>query len=70
MASNAVAPGDAAPASAVPQALRDPWPRPVTLAGSTALVYLPQINSWQGRESVEFMISDAAHAAEEGREAA
>ena len=29
-----------------------------------------KINSWQGRESVEFMISDAAHAAEEGREAA
>lgn len=29
-----------------------------------------KINSWQGRESVEFMISDAAHAAEERREVA
>ncbi len=39
-----------APASTVPEALRDPWPRPVTLAGATALVYLPQINSWQGNQ--------------------
>lgn len=29
-----------------------------------------KINNWQGRESVEFMISDAAHAAEERREVA
>ncbi|MBO3714563.1 MAG: hypothetical protein J5X23_06195 [Candidatus Accumulibacter sp.] len=34
----------------MPEALRDPWPRPVTLAGATALVYLPQINSWQGNQ--------------------
>jgi single-stranded-DNA-specific exonuclease len=29
-----------------------------------------KINAWQGRENVEFMISDGAHAAEEGRRAA
>jgi hypothetical protein len=29
-----------------------------------------KINNWQGRENVEFMISDAAHAAEEGQRAA
>lgn len=29
-----------------------------------------KINNWQGRENVEFMISDGAHAAEEGQRAA
>ncbi|HEU4838286.1 MAG TPA: single-stranded-DNA-specific exonuclease RecJ [Micavibrio sp.] len=29
-----------------------------------------KINNWQGRENVEFMISDAAHAAEEGQRVA
>ncbi len=30
------------------QALADPWPRQLTLANASALVYLPQVESWQG----------------------
>jgi hypothetical protein len=35
----------AAPRPPVP---RDPWPRDVTLASADALIYQPQIDSWQG----------------------
>ncbi|WP_300339347.1 hypothetical protein [Accumulibacter sp.] len=41
-------PDSAVQPPAAPQPPRDPWPRQVDLAGATALVYLPQVNSWQG----------------------
>ena len=31
-----------------PQVVGDQWPRQVTLADGTALIYLPQVNSWEG----------------------
>ena len=31
-----------------PQVIGDQWPRQVTLADGTALIYLPQVNSWEG----------------------
>lgn len=39
---------DAAQAPATSQVDSDPWPRQVNIADGTALVYLPQINSWEG----------------------
>lgn len=36
--------------SANTQALADPWPRQVTLANASALIYLPQVEGWQGNQ--------------------
>jgi hypothetical protein len=43
----ATADGAVADAAGQPP-LADPWPRKVALAGTTALVYLPQVDGWQG----------------------
>ncbi|MBO3707828.1 MAG: hypothetical protein J5X21_15715 [Candidatus Accumulibacter sp.] len=43
----ATADGAVADAAGQPP-LADPWPRQVALAGTTALVYLPQVDGWQG----------------------
>ena len=40
-------------ARAAPPAPADPWPRTVKLDGATALVYQPQVDSWQGN-AIEF----------------
>ncbi|MCB1967807.1 MAG: hypothetical protein KDI64_17695 [Candidatus Accumulibacter sp.] len=40
--------GDAAQPPAPPATASDGWPRQAALAGATALVYLPQVNSWHG----------------------
>jgi hypothetical protein len=41
--------GSAAPvAMQAPAAPADPWPRDVTLTGADALIYQPQVESWQG----------------------
>jgi hypothetical protein len=41
--------GSGAPiAPAAPAAPADPWPRDVTLTGADALIYQPQVESWQG----------------------
>ncbi|MCM8594312.1 hypothetical protein [Accumulibacter sp.] len=37
-----------APGQPPSQSLADPWPRQVKLSGATALIYLPQVDSWQG----------------------
>jgi hypothetical protein len=41
-------PGDAAQPPAAPQAGSDGWPRQAEIAAGTALIYLPQVDSWQG----------------------
>ena len=42
------APGAATPAPATPPTGSDGWPRQAEIAGATALVYLPQVDNWQG----------------------
>src|SRR5262245_60558793 len=49
LAENARAQGRAA-ATPAPS---DPWPRPVKLDGASALIYQPQVDSWQGN-TIEF----------------
>jgi hypothetical protein len=38
----------AAQAGAAPQVIGDQWPRQLTIADGTALIYLPQVNGWEG----------------------
>ncbi|WP_291993900.1 carbohydrate-binding family V/XII [Candidatus Accumulibacter sp. ACC003] len=42
--------GAAAEPPAAPQPASDAWPRQVELVGATALVYLPQVDSWHGNQ--------------------
>lgn len=36
--------------SAAPKVVGDQWPRQVTIADGTALIYLPQVNNWDGNQ--------------------
>lgn len=40
--------GNATQPPAAPPTASDGWPRQAEISGATALVYLPQVNSWQG----------------------
>lgn len=41
---------DAGQPPANTQAFADPWPRQVNLSAASALIYLPQVESWQGNQ--------------------
>ena len=56
-ATQLAAPAPAASASA------EPWPREITLGGSTATVFQPQLEKWKGNQ-LEFRMAVAASGAE------